>query len=195
MLVNQPSFTINVCRLTDEGASDHGLGNRVAAQTWSEWVMFHCMAVRMCRGMTNWRHNGAAQECNWIHQDESEIVMHKGSEMETAGWPGGLGRLLMHLLGPNSWSLLRLHSWPGQPLVWISNWLMSDVLEAWDAKWINVEVKRSDGLTAVHWCVSQPNRRAFPQGLTPCDSTSTAPNEQELGPHMGRQPSASRSWS
>lgn len=36
MLVNQPSFSINVCRLTDEGASDRGLGDRVAARTRRE---------------------------------------------------------------------------------------------------------------------------------------------------------------
>lgn len=28
MLVNQPSFSINARRLTDEGASDRGLGDR-----------------------------------------------------------------------------------------------------------------------------------------------------------------------
>lgn len=81
--------------------------------------MFRCMAVRMCHRMTNWRHNGAPQECNLIHQDESEIVMHKGRRgvrRAGLGWGGGaadassLPKLLL--------SAASVYSLPGQLLVY-----------------------------------------------------------------------------
>lgn len=84
--------------------------------------MIHCVAVRMCHRMTNWRHNGAPQECNLIHQDESEIVMHKGVRWRRAGrgeagGGGGGTAQLMRLLCQALLLCCVEYSLPGQPLV------------------------------------------------------------------------------
>lgn len=97
--------------------------------------MFCCTAVRMGHRVTNWRHNGAPQECNLIHRDESEIVMHKGRRgvrRRRARWGEGGGRRarLMRLLCLNS--AASVYSLPGQPscgflIGWRGTWRRNEM--------------------------------------------------------------------